>query len=173
MGKCLPVGGRDGEELSEPELGTTQGSVLSPLLGNVYGHYVLDRGFETEGKPRLQGRATLMGFGDASLSALNGRTMPGGCRRGSANGWGASDGPSTRTRRGGCHAGIRPRHNRTGTVRRPSTFWGALLLDAHPPRSLADVGQDTAGEFQTGEDVHRRLVPPPSASVDRGAARRA
>jgi RNA-directed DNA polymerase len=67
MGKCLPVGGLDGEELSEPELGTTQGSVLSPLLGNVYGHYVLDRGFETEGKPRLQGRATLMRFGDGFL----------------------------------------------------------------------------------------------------------
>ena len=26
----------------EPELGTAQGSVLSPLLGNVYVHYGLD-----------------------------------------------------------------------------------------------------------------------------------
>jgi hypothetical protein len=37
IGKCLHVGVLDGEECSEPERGTTPGSVLSPLLGNVYG----------------------------------------------------------------------------------------------------------------------------------------
>ena len=67
IGKCLHVGVLDGEELSEPELGTTQGSVLSPLLGNVYLHYVLDQWFETEVKPRLQGRATLIRFCDDFL----------------------------------------------------------------------------------------------------------
>ncbi len=36
MGKCLHVGVLDGEAFLEPALGTTQGSVLSPLLGNVY-----------------------------------------------------------------------------------------------------------------------------------------
>jgi RNA-directed DNA polymerase len=35
MGKCLHGGGRDGEARSEPELGPPQGSVRSPLLGNV------------------------------------------------------------------------------------------------------------------------------------------
>lgn len=44
----------------EPELGTVQGSVLSPLLGTGYLHYVLDLWFETEVKPRLQGKATLI-----------------------------------------------------------------------------------------------------------------
>jgi group II intron reverse transcriptase/maturase len=67
IGKCLHVGVLDGETIVEPELGTTQGSVLSPLLGNVYLHYVLDRWFETEVKPRLQGRATLMRFCDDFL----------------------------------------------------------------------------------------------------------
>jgi group II intron reverse transcriptase/maturase len=62
--KCSHVGVLDGEELSEPEVGTTQGSVLSPLLGNVYVHYVLDRWFETEVTPRLQGKAPLMRYGD-------------------------------------------------------------------------------------------------------------
>ena len=33
IGKCLHVGVLDGEEFSEPELGTVQGSVLSPLMG--------------------------------------------------------------------------------------------------------------------------------------------
>lgn len=64
IGKCLHVGVLDGEEFTRPEIGTAQGSVLSPLLGNVYLHYVLDRWFETEVKPRLRGRATLIRYCD-------------------------------------------------------------------------------------------------------------
>ena len=64
IGKCLHVGVLDGEEFTRPEVGTAQGSVLSPLLGNVYLHYVLDRWFETEVKPRLRGRATLIRYCD-------------------------------------------------------------------------------------------------------------
>jgi group II intron reverse transcriptase/maturase len=67
IGKCLHVGVLDGETCVEPELGTAQGSVLSPLLGNVYLHYVLDRWFETEVKPRLQGKATLIRYCDDFL----------------------------------------------------------------------------------------------------------
>ena len=48
VGKCLHVGVLDGEEYSEPEEGTAQGSSLSPLLGNVYLHHVLDLWFERE-----------------------------------------------------------------------------------------------------------------------------
>src|SRR5882672_11976443 len=64
VGKCLHVGVLEGEAYTEPEGGTAQGSVLSPLLGNVYLHYVLDLWFETEVKPRLQGKATLMRYCD-------------------------------------------------------------------------------------------------------------
>jgi len=64
IGKCLHVGVLDGEAVLEPEWGTVQGSVLSPLLGNVYLHYVLDRWFETEVKPRLRGKATLIRYCD-------------------------------------------------------------------------------------------------------------
>jgi group II intron reverse transcriptase/maturase len=67
MGKCLHVGVLDGEAFVEPELGTVQGSVLSPLMGNVYLHYVLDRWFETEVKPRLRGKATLIRYCDDFL----------------------------------------------------------------------------------------------------------
>jgi RNA-directed DNA polymerase len=67
IGKCLHVGVLDGETMVEPELGTAQGSVLSPLLGNVYLHYVLDLWFETEVKPRLQGKATLIRYCDDFL----------------------------------------------------------------------------------------------------------
>ena len=64
IGKCLHVGVLDGLELSKSEIGTAQGSVLSPLLGNVYLHYVLDLWFEKEVKPRLRGRATLIRYCD-------------------------------------------------------------------------------------------------------------
>ena len=66
IGKCLHVGVLDGETMVEPELGTAQGSVLSPLWGNVYLHDVLDRWCETEVKPRLQGKATLMRYCDGT-----------------------------------------------------------------------------------------------------------
>jgi group II intron reverse transcriptase/maturase len=64
IGKCLHVGVLDGEEFSEPEEGTVQGSVLSPLLGNVYLHHVLDLWFERDVQPRLQGRACLIRYAD-------------------------------------------------------------------------------------------------------------
>jgi len=64
IGKCLHVGVLDGAERFAPETGTAQGSVLSPLLGNVYLHYALDLWFETEVKPRLRGRATLIRYCD-------------------------------------------------------------------------------------------------------------
>jgi group II intron reverse transcriptase/maturase len=64
IGKCLHVGVLDGEVFSKPEEGTVQGSVLSPILGNIYLHNVLDKWFEQEVKPRLQGQATLIRYAD-------------------------------------------------------------------------------------------------------------
>lgn len=64
IGKCLRVGVLDGEEFSTPEVGTAQGSILSPLLGNVYLHYALDQWFEQEVKPKLRGRARLIRYAD-------------------------------------------------------------------------------------------------------------
>lgn len=64
IGKCLHVGVLLGQEYSEPETGTPQGSILSPLLGNVYLHYVLDDWFERTVKPRLKGRACLIRYCD-------------------------------------------------------------------------------------------------------------
>ena len=64
VGKCLHVGVLDGAEYSEPEVGTAQGSGLSPLLGNVYLHAALDAWFERRVKPRLGGQAILIRYAD-------------------------------------------------------------------------------------------------------------
>ena len=49
-----------GRSSTEPSEGTVQGSTLSPLLGNVYLHTVLDRWFAEEVRPRLRGKATFV-----------------------------------------------------------------------------------------------------------------
>jgi group II intron reverse transcriptase/maturase len=64
IGKCLHVGVLEGEEFSRPDEGTPQGSVISPILGNVYLHYVLDLWFEQDIRPRLAGRALLVRYAD-------------------------------------------------------------------------------------------------------------
>lgn len=64
VGKCLHVGVLEGEQYSKPDEGTAQGSVLSPLLGNVYLHHVLDLWFERDVLPRLQGTAHLVRYAD-------------------------------------------------------------------------------------------------------------
>src|SRR5262245_29758553 len=64
IGKCLHVGVLEGEVYSEPEVGTAQGSMLSPLLGNVYLHYALDEWFAREVVPRLKGPAKLIRYAD-------------------------------------------------------------------------------------------------------------
>lgn len=70
VGKCLHVGVLDGEEYSEPGEGTAQGSVLSPLLGNIYLHHVLDVWFERDVRPRLQGKAHLIRYADDGVIAF-------------------------------------------------------------------------------------------------------
>jgi group II intron reverse transcriptase/maturase len=64
IGKCLYVGVLDGVEYSTPDEGTAQGSSLSPLLGNIYLHYVLDLWFERGARPRLRGKCVLVRYAD-------------------------------------------------------------------------------------------------------------
>jgi group II intron reverse transcriptase/maturase len=64
LGKCLHVGVLDGEEFGRPDEGTAQGSIISPMFGNVYLHYALDLWFERDIKPRLKGHARLIRYAD-------------------------------------------------------------------------------------------------------------
>jgi group II intron reverse transcriptase/maturase len=62
--KWLQAGVLEDGAVTYPEAGTPQGGVISPLLANVYLHYVLDVWFEQVVKPCLKGRAFLVRYAD-------------------------------------------------------------------------------------------------------------
>jgi group II intron reverse transcriptase/maturase len=60
---------RDGTVL-HPYTGTPQGGVVSPVLANIYLHYVLDLWFEKVVKPRCRGQAHIIRFADDFVCAF-------------------------------------------------------------------------------------------------------
>ncbi len=75
IGKCLNAGVLDGAEFSSPSKGTVQGSIIWPLLGNVYLHYVLDVWFQEEMSHRLSGYARLVRYADVCAPRRRGREV--------------------------------------------------------------------------------------------------
>lgn len=67
IGKWLHAGVLEEGQLHFPEAGSPQGGVISPLLSNVYLHYVLDEWFEQQIKPRLKGAAYLIRYADDAV----------------------------------------------------------------------------------------------------------
>ena len=66
--KRFLIGGiMEGTELKESDKGTPQGGLISPVLANVYLHYVLDFWFEKGVKPRLRGEAYYVRYADDFL----------------------------------------------------------------------------------------------------------
>jgi RNA-directed DNA polymerase len=64
IGKWLNAGVLEEGILTIPDDGTPQGGVISPLLANIFLHYVLDEWFEKEVRLRLQGKAFLIRYAD-------------------------------------------------------------------------------------------------------------
>src|SRR6516165_3549479 len=62
--KWLKAGVMEDGCVSYPDAGSPQGGVVSPLLSNVFLHYVLDLWFEQEVRPRLQRPACLVRYAD-------------------------------------------------------------------------------------------------------------
>src|SRR5580700_9526496 len=65
--KWIQVGVIDEGRLLVSETGTGQGQTISPLLANIYLHFVLDEWFENEVKPRLKGAAYEIRFADDAV----------------------------------------------------------------------------------------------------------
>jgi hypothetical protein len=64
IGKWLNAGVLEDGVLTHPEAGSPQGGVISPILANVFLHYVLDEWFAREVQPRLKGRSFLIRYAD-------------------------------------------------------------------------------------------------------------
>lgn len=62
--KFLKAGYVDNGLLVETEQGTPQGSILSPILANIYLHHVLDRWFEETVKAHVKGFCELVRYAD-------------------------------------------------------------------------------------------------------------
>jgi group II intron reverse transcriptase/maturase len=71
IGKWLKAGVLEEGEVQEPESGTPQGGVISPLLANIFLHEVLDKWFEQEVKPRMKGSALLVRYADDALMVFS------------------------------------------------------------------------------------------------------
>lgn len=65
--KWLNAGVMEAGTVTRTELGTPQGGVISPLLANIYLHYVLDQWFAQEVQPRLRGAAKLVRYADDAV----------------------------------------------------------------------------------------------------------
>ena len=65
--RFLIAGIMEDGKLMESDRGTPQGGLISPILANVYLHYVLDLWFEKAVKPKLKGEAYYVRYADDFL----------------------------------------------------------------------------------------------------------
>lgn len=54
----------DKGQITYPEEGTPQGGLISPLLSNIYLHYVLDEWFSEQIQPLLKGQSFIVRYAD-------------------------------------------------------------------------------------------------------------
>ena len=67
LDKWLKAGVREEGQVSYPNMGTPQGGSVSPLLSNIFLHYVLDDWFVKDIQPRLAGESFIIRYADDFL----------------------------------------------------------------------------------------------------------
>ena len=171
IGKWLKAGVMEDGSVSYPDSGSPQGGVVSPLLSNVFLHYVLDLWFEQDVKPRLRDRAFLIryaddfviGFRDERDAQRVMEVMP--KRFGK---YGLTIHP-TKTKLSRSVRRRRRRRIRVGPTSRPGTFdllgfthyWGRSQT-----RLLGRQAEDGHRPLQPSSAEHRLVVPGQPASAD-------
>ena len=64
IGKWLNAGVFEGGRITYPDEGSPQGGVISPMLANIYLHYVLDEWFVRDVQPHMTGQVFLIRYAD-------------------------------------------------------------------------------------------------------------
>ncbi|MEO8036291.1 MAG: reverse transcriptase domain-containing protein [Acidobacteriota bacterium] len=153
IGKCLHVGILDGERVLEPDEGTAQGSSLSPLLGNIYLHHVLDVWFHREVQPRLHGRSVLVRYADDRAPRRRGKEIA------RSNG---SSLAAREMRAGPSGSGCRTWVQTTGCCFDPMIEVVSETEKAGPTRQVCAVKTNASEPSMTcrkRRDVHRNRAP--------------
>ena len=70
--KWLKAGVLEDGTLRRTTEGTPQGGVASPLLSNIFLHYVLDEWYQRDVRPRMERRCTLVRYADDAVLAFEG-----------------------------------------------------------------------------------------------------
>jgi retron-type reverse transcriptase len=162
VGKCLHVGVLDGESYLESDEGTAQGSSLSPLLGNVYLHQVLDVWYERDVRPRLRGRSALIRYADDCAPRRRGKETA------------RSNGSSFAVREmraGPSGSGCRTRAQTTGCCSVPMIGVVSETEKAGPTRQVCAVKTNASEPSMTCRkrwDDHRNRAPVVGSGQTRG-----
>ena len=72
--KWLKAGILDEGQLSYPTEGSPQGGLISPIISNIFLHYVLDVWFSEEIQPLLKGKSFIVRYADDCTQRM--RTLP-------------------------------------------------------------------------------------------------
>lgn len=70
IGKYLKAGVLEAGEIEATEEGTPQGSIISPVLANIYLHYVIDLWFVKVVKKQCRGQAEIVRYADDFISCF-------------------------------------------------------------------------------------------------------